>query len=86
MIEYYSPGVWSVCASGPLRLGDVISPVIIGSLSDRYSMKVAFLTMARLKVIRSVNRLYEGSFIDLPEVSTYSGKSISNQLGAKMLD
>jgi len=32
--------------------------------------------ITRLKVIRSMNKLYDGSFIELPEVSTYSGKSI----------
>lgn len=30
----------------------------------------------RLKVIRSVNKLYDGSFVELPEVSTYTGKNI----------
>ena len=32
--------------------------------------------ITRLKVMRSVNKLYDGSFIELPEVSTYTGKSI----------
>jgi len=32
--------------------------------------------IARLKVIRSVNKLYDGSFVELPEVSAYTGKSI----------
>lgn len=32
--------------------------------------------ITRLKVIRSVNRLYDGTFVELPEVSSYSGKSI----------
>jgi len=27
-------------------------------------------------VIRSVNKLYDGSFVELPEVSTYTGKAI----------
>ena len=33
-------------------------------------------TISRLKVMRSVKKMYDGSFVDLPEVSTYTGKSI----------
>ena len=32
--------------------------------------------ITRLKVMRSVSKLYDGSFIEMPEVSTYTGKSI----------
>jgi YegS/Rv2252/BmrU family lipid kinase len=32
--------------------------------------------ITRLKVMRSVNKLYDGSFVELPEVSTYTGKAI----------
>lgn len=32
--------------------------------------------ISRLKVMRSVNKLYDGSFVELPEVVTYTGKSI----------
>lgn len=32
--------------------------------------------ITRLKVMRSVQRLYDGSFVELPEVSTYTGKVI----------
>ena len=31
---------------------------------------------SRLKVLRSLHKLYDGSFVELPEVSTYTGKSI----------
>lgn len=31
---------------------------------------------ARLKVMRSVHKVYDGSFVELPEVSTYAGKAI----------
>jgi YegS/Rv2252/BmrU family lipid kinase len=30
----------------------------------------------RLKVLRSTHKIYDGSFVELPEVSTYTGKSI----------
>ncbi len=30
----------------------------------------------RLKVLRSTHKLYDGSFVELPEVSTFTGKSI----------
>jgi len=30
----------------------------------------------RLKVMRSVHKVYDGSFVELPEVSTYTGKAI----------
>jgi len=30
----------------------------------------------RLKVMRSVHKIYDGSFVELPEVSTYAGKAI----------
>jgi YegS/Rv2252/BmrU family lipid kinase len=32
--------------------------------------------ITRLKVMRSVNKLYDGSYINLPEVATYTGKNI----------
>jgi YegS/Rv2252/BmrU family lipid kinase len=32
--------------------------------------------ITRLKVMRSVHKLYDGSFVELPEVSTYTGKAI----------
>jgi YegS/Rv2252/BmrU family lipid kinase len=32
--------------------------------------------ITRLKVMRSVNKLYDGSFVELPEVATYTGKAI----------
>ncbi len=32
--------------------------------------------ISKLKVMRSVNKLYNGSFVELPEVSTYTGKAI----------
>lgn len=35
--------------------------------------------ISRLKVMRSVNKLYDGSFVELPEVSTYTGKAIQIQ-------
>jgi YegS/Rv2252/BmrU family lipid kinase len=31
---------------------------------------------SKLKVLRSTHKLYDGSFVELPEVSTYTGKSI----------
>jgi len=34
---------------------------------------------SRLKVLRSLHKLYDGSFVELPEVSTYTGKSIQIQ-------
>ena len=33
-------------------------------------------TITRMKVMRSVNKLYDGSFVQLPEVATYTGKAI----------
>jgi diacylglycerol kinase (ATP) len=32
--------------------------------------------ITRLRVMRSVKKLYDGSFVELPEVSTYTGKAI----------
>lgn len=32
--------------------------------------------VTRMKVMRSVNKLYDGSFVGLPEVSTHTGKAI----------
>jgi YegS/Rv2252/BmrU family lipid kinase len=32
--------------------------------------------ISKLKVMRSVKKVYDGSFVELPEVSTYTGKSI----------
>ena len=32
--------------------------------------------ISRIKVMRSVNKLYDGSYVSLPEVSTYTGKSV----------
>ncbi len=32
--------------------------------------------ITRLKALRSVNKLYDGSFVELPEVATYTGKVI----------
>jgi len=32
--------------------------------------------ITRLKAMRSVNKLHDGSFVDLPEVSTFTGKAI----------
>ena len=32
--------------------------------------------ITRLKAIRSVKKLYDGSFVELPEVSTYTGRAI----------
>jgi YegS/Rv2252/BmrU family lipid kinase len=32
--------------------------------------------VTRLKVMRSVHKIYDGSFVELPEVSTYTGKAI----------
>jgi len=32
--------------------------------------------LGKMKVIRNVKKLYDGSFVKLPEVSTYTGKSI----------
>jgi len=32
--------------------------------------------ISRLKALRSVSKLYDGSFVELPEVSTYRGKAI----------
>jgi len=31
---------------------------------------------SRLKVVRSTHKVYDGSFVELPEVSTYTGKAI----------
>ena len=33
--------------------------------------------ISRLKVMRSVNKLYDGSYVKLPEVVTYTGKAIT---------
>ena len=35
--------------------------------------------VSRLKVLRSLPKLYDGSFVQLPEVSTYTGKAIQIQ-------
>jgi len=31
---------------------------------------------SKLKVLRSTHKVYDGSFVELPEVSTYTGKAI----------
>lgn len=39
--------------------------------------------VSRLKVLRSLPKLYDGSFVELPEVSTYTGKAIQVQAEPK---
>lgn len=36
-------------------------------------------SISRLKALCSVNKLYDGSFVEMPEVSTYTGKAIQIQ-------
>jgi hypothetical protein len=44
-------------------LGDVISPVIIGILSDRYNMNVAFLAVALMFLVPGVLWLSGARFL-----------------------
>jgi dipeptide/tripeptide permease len=44
-------------------LGDVISPVIIGILSDRYNMNVAFLAVALMFLVAGVLWLCGARFL-----------------------
>jgi YegS/Rv2252/BmrU family lipid kinase len=89
----YTPTMMTLVIDGKRIIREVFSMVLgIGQYNGGGMKQLPFAVpddgvfdltiikkVSRLKVLRSLPKLYDGSFVQLPEVSTYAGKAIQIQ-------